>query len=202
MDIHHSIIYYGRLAPRSCGYYYGVVSEANAPYISLGNHLKYVREQAKQSLAEVSGAVEIDEHQLERIEAGKERPAEDVLLLLISHFGLHDREAVQLWEQAAYDNDMPDEVVTGAPQPANGKPAIMLLAVDMRAIYSDGLELTTTPTGITFNFTQSNGKTLPATAAKIGMSLDQAEVVLQTLQQAILHAKYNSVKKIEPPKPE
>lgn len=57
---------------------------------------------------EVSGAVEIDEKRLKRIEAGIERPAEDILLLLISHFGVADREAVQLWELADYDSDMPD----------------------------------------------------------------------------------------------
>ena len=69
------------------------MSESPAPFMSLGNHLKYVREQARQSLAEVSGAVEIDEAYLQRIEAGVERPAEDILLLLISHFGVKDREA-------------------------------------------------------------------------------------------------------------
>ena len=51
------------------------------PFQPLGGHLKYLREQSHQSLAEVSGAVEIDESALERIEAGLERPAEDVLLL-------------------------------------------------------------------------------------------------------------------------
>jgi len=51
------------------------------------------------------------------------------------------------------------------------------------------------------NFTQSNGED-PATAARIGMSLEQAEAVLKTLEQAILHAKYNNVKRLEPPKSE
>jgi transcriptional regulator with XRE-family HTH domain len=173
----------------------------NLPFTSLGNHLKYVREQARQSLAEVSGAVEIDEQQLKRIEAGEERPTEDVLLLLISYFGLHDREAVQLWEQAAYDSDLPEDAVTGSSQSA-AKPLVMLLAMDMRAIYSDGVEIITTPAGVTLNFTQSNGKSQPSPAAKVGMSLEQAEKVLQTLQQAILHAKYNATKRLEPPKSE
>jgi transcriptional regulator with XRE-family HTH domain len=86
------------------------MSESKTPYKSLGSHLKYVREQSRQSLMEVSGAVEIDQRSLERIEAGIERPAEDILLLLISHFGVADREAVQLWELANYDSDMPDQI--------------------------------------------------------------------------------------------
>jgi transcriptional regulator with XRE-family HTH domain len=174
------------------------VSETNKPFTSLGNHLKYVREQAKQTVAEVSGAVEIDEHQLKRIEAGQERPSEDILLLLINYFGLQDREAVQLWEQAAYDSDMPEEVIGG--HAANGKPLVMLLAMDPRAIYSDGLDVITTPGGVTLNFTQSSDKSQPNTAAKVGMSLEQAQIVLKTLEQAILHAKYNATKRLEPPK--
>ena len=45
------------------------------PYQTLGKHLRYLREQHSESLAEVSGAVEIDEKLIERIEAGHERPA-------------------------------------------------------------------------------------------------------------------------------
>ncbi len=67
------------------------MSEPDIPFLPLGNHLKYVREQSRESLAEVSGAVEIDEQHLERIEAGLERPAEDILLLLINHFQVQDR---------------------------------------------------------------------------------------------------------------
>jgi len=47
-----------------------------------------LRENHRESAAEVSGAVEIDEKSLRRIEAGTERPSEDILLLLISHFAL------------------------------------------------------------------------------------------------------------------
>jgi transcriptional regulator with XRE-family HTH domain len=175
-----------------------VSNETNQPFTPLGNHLKYVREQARQSLAEVSGAVEIEEQQLRRIEAGQERPSEDVLLLLINYFGLHDREAVQLWEQAAYDSDMPEEAATGNHH--GNKPMLMLLAMDMRAIYSDGVEIVANPAGITMNFTQSNGANQHTTAARVGMSMDQAEAVLKTLEQAILHAKYNGTKRLEPPK--
>ncbi len=167
------------------------MKDLNAPYTSLGNHLRYVREQSKQSLAEVSGAVEIDEKHLQRIEAGLERPAEDILLLLISHFGVLDREAVQLWELAEYDSDIPEEIKQSSePAPQNSKPMVMLLAMDVRTMYSDGLEIMVNPAGVTLNFTQAVGKSQVAPVARVGMSHQQAEQVIHNLQQALLQAKY------------
>jgi transcriptional regulator with XRE-family HTH domain len=176
------------------------MNETDRPFITLGNHLKYVREQSKQSLSEVSGAVEIDEEQLKRIEAGLERPAEDILLLLISHFGVQDREAVQLWELAEYDSDVPDEIRSDSqPGPLGSKPMVMLLAIDVRTMYSDGLEVTTNPAGVTLHFTQTVSPSQQAFVSRVGMSHQQAEQVVRTLQQALLRAKYVSPTKLLPP---
>jgi transcriptional regulator with XRE-family HTH domain len=176
------------------------MSESETPYITLGSHLKYVREQSRQSLAEVSGAVEIDENHLEQIEAGRERPTEDILLLLISHFGVQDREAVQLWELAEYESDMPDDIRSDHPAAElNGKPVVMLLAVDVRTMYSDGLEVTVNPAGVTLTFTQAIQKSQQASVARVGMSQAQAEQVIRTLQQALLRAKYQGNNKLLPP---
>ena len=176
------------------------MSESESPYITLGSHLRYVREQSHQSLSEVSGAVEIHEEQLERIEAGRERPSEDILLLLISHFGVQDREAVQLWELAEYDSDMPDDIRSD-PQAADlhGKPVVMLLAVDVRTMYSDGLEISVNPAGVTVNFTQAVNQSQQASVARVGMSHAQAEQVIRAMQQALLRAKYLSDTKLLPP---
>src|ERR1700743_2958753 len=116
------------------------MSESKAPFITLGRHLKYVREQLQQSIAEVSGAVEIDELTLQNIEAGEEKPAEDILLLLISYYGLQDQQAVQLWELADYDADAPDQIRPDIDL-ANTKGVVMLLAVDTRTMYSDGVDI-------------------------------------------------------------
>ena len=180
--------------------YYYSMNEVDRPFITLGNHLKYVREQSKQSLSEVSGAVEIDEEQLQRIEAGQERPAEDILLLLISHFGVQDREAVQLWELAEYDSDVPEEIrLDNHPPHAGSKPMVMLLAIDVRTMYSDGLEVTTNPAGVTLHFTQALNQSQQASVARVGMSHQQAEQVIKTLQQALLRAKYLGNTKLLPP---
>src|SRR5581483_12038765 len=76
-----------------------------SPYQTLGKNLKKLRHRANESLAEASGAVEIDVRELASFELGKVRPTEDVLLLLISHFGAKDDEAVKLWEMAGYGTD-------------------------------------------------------------------------------------------------
>ncbi|MEK7594402.1 MAG: helix-turn-helix transcriptional regulator [Patescibacteria group bacterium] len=172
------------------------MSESNKPFTTLGSHLKYVREQSKQSLSEVSGAVEIEENQLARIEAGLERPAEDILLLLISHFGVQDREAVQLWELAEYDSDMPDDI---RPDQIGVKPMVMLLAVDVRTMYSDGMDVTVNQAGVTLNFTQAVNPTQTAPVARVGMSHQQAEQVINAMQQALLRSKYLNTTKLLPP---
>lgn len=178
------------------------MNEVNKPFVALGSHLKYVREQARQSLSEVSGAVEIDESSLSRIEAGEERPAEDILLLLISHFGVADQEAVQLWELANYGGELPEQIKPEGGFQALGKPVVMLLALDMRTIYSDGLDVNCNDAGLVLNFTQSAGrKAMPSPVARVGMSYEQAEQVLATLQKAMLKAKYlRGPRALPPPK--
>ncbi len=168
--------------------------------MTLGRHLKYVREQSKQSLAEVSGAVEIGADMLERIEAGSERPHEDILLLLISYFNIQDQEAVQLWELAGYEGDVPDTIRPAdiAELPIGGKGMVMLLALDMRTMYSDGLEIENTDAGLTLSFTQTTQKQATP-VARLGMSYDQAQSVINTLQQALLQRKYNHGPKRLPP---
>lgn len=162
------------------------MNEQNAPFITLGRHLKYVREQSQQSTAEVSGAVEIEEQSLEQIEAGLERPAEEILLLLISHFNVQDREAVQLWELADYGGEMPDQIKPDIdPQQLHGKSMLMVVAMDMRTMYSDGIEAHANDAGITLNFTQASGPGQASSVAKVGMSREQAERVLKTLEHVI-----------------
>lgn len=176
------------------------MSRSDTPFITLGQRLKYVREQSEQSLAEVSGAVEIDETLLQRFESGRERPSEDILLLLISHFDIQEQEAVQLWELADYKEDVPEQLRSQIDINTSGKPVLMLLALDTRAVYSDGIDIETTKAGLTLSFTQSGGPSKELPVAKVGMSVAQAEKVLNTLQQAILKAKYHQGPKQLPPK--
>lgn len=169
------------------------------PFQPLGGHLKYLREQSHQSLAEVSGAVEIDETALARIEAGLERPAEDVLLLLISYFDMKDQEAVQLWEMAGYNGDIPEQIRPNDDVSFNHKNVVMLLAMDMRTVYTDGVEVTTNPAGVTMSFVQSSAHNKLSPVARVGMSFEQANQVMLTIEKALLKAKYQAGPRLLPP---
>lgn len=173
------------------------MSEKKAPFITLGRHLKYVREQLQESVDEVSGAVEIDAKALERIEAGRERPSEDILLLLISHYGVQEQQAMQLWELAEYDN-APEHIRSDLDAQAGNK-VVMLLAMDTRTMYTDGLEVEIGTAGVTLTFTQASGKSKRSPVASVGMSTEQAEKVVRSLQWAMLQAKYSAKNKFLPP---
>lgn len=168
-------------------------SKSPTPYRPLGKHLRYLREQIQESVAEVSGAVEIDIDVLERIEQGKERPSEDILMLLISHFNMQDSEAVRLWELAGYEESKGDKFQM--PGDAAGKPMMVLLAMDMRTMYSDGVQVGVNKSGVTMNFTQGKGQPV----ARVGMSHEQAGVVLHALQMALLKAQYADGSRLLPP---
>ncbi len=172
---------------------------APTPFKTLGSHLKYLREQSAESLAEVSGAVEIDQELLEQIEAGFQRPVEDILLLLISHFSMPDHEAVQLWELAGYSGDLPDQIRPTDDMHHIGKNTVMLLAIDMRTVYTDGVDIASNQAGLTVSFTQTAAQNKSTPVARLGMSYEQAERVMIELQQALLRAKYLRGPKRLPP---
>jgi len=66
-------------------------------------------------------------------------------------------------------------------------------------MYSDGLEVTVNPAGVTMNFTQTVNQSQQAPVARVGMSHQQAEEVIRALEQALLHAKYLGNTKLLPP---
>ncbi len=153
-----------------------------SPYKNLGFRLKRLRENSHQSLAEVSGAVEIDPDNLERIEKGERCPSEDVLLLLISHFDPQEDEAIRLWELAGYDQTklpaVNDELVAN-------KPIVMLLQPDNRIMYSDMVNVVANKQGLVMNFLQGQGSGQATPIARVGMSHEQAMRVFEALGQSL-----------------
>lgn len=182
------------------------MASTKKPYVNLGMHLKTVRERARRSLAEVSGAVEIEENYLKLIEEGLKRPEEEVMLLLISYFNMADKEALSIWKLAKYDSDLAEHLDLGAngvddqvmQQLMSAKPMVMLLSMDVRTMYSDGVEVGWNEAGLTINFTQTSTKGPGLSIAKVGMSYKQAENVMMCLERALLHAKYNGTKLLPP----
>jgi transcriptional regulator with XRE-family HTH domain len=180
------------------------MSEQNptSPYKSLGLQLLQLRQKLRESAAEVSGAVEIDLEMLERIENGMELPSEDILLLLINHFNVHDDEAVKLWELAGYDQrDHADRgtIPMMDEHHLSKQPVVMLLGMDARVVYTNGVDVAADPSGVVMNFTQYTDPTQQSLAvARVGMSHEQAQKVLESLQQALLRSKYSAGPKALP----
>lgn len=150
-----------------------------------------LRERRHESVAEVCGAVEIDEPLLQRIESGRERPSEDILLLLLSHFDVQDEYAAELWQLAGYtESDKNNDDTIGSHSHAapaqDARTQAMMIMIDPRVMYSDNVEIVTNKEGIVINFGQTNGVNgSPLTVSRIGMSHAQARDVLGVLHQAL-----------------
>lgn len=154
---------------------------SQTPYRPLGRQLKQLRTRVNESLAEASGAVEIDVRELARFELGQVKPSEDVLLLLISHFGAKDDEAISLWEMAGYTTDkIPVSRMDNAPVAAN--PVAM---IDNRVLFTDVVDIMVNNYGVVMNFLQSGPAGTPQPVVRVGMSREHAASVLKVLQQTL-----------------
>ena len=161
--------------------------KSETPFKPLGKQLKELRTQANESLAEASGAVEIDVRVLASYELGQSRPSEDVLMLLLSHFGVRDEQAVKLWEIAGY---------------AMAKiPAVHIMsdtanqAGVTQVLFTDIVDVMVNTYGVVMNFMQNTGPTSqPETVAKVGMSREHARSVLQILQATLYQTEHNQKK--------
>jgi|SRR5665213_3201960 len=167
------------------------IPRRDTPYRSLGVRLKRIRDKYNRSITEVCGAVEIEEDLLDRIEAGEIRPGEDLLEQLINHYQMEDKDALNLWSLAGYDTE--DLIVEDNDPLMSGglsKNIIMLLAIDQRTLYSDSLDVHYSNSGLVLNFKQTAGQKQSISVANLGMSYEQAEQVLDTLQKVLLRHKY------------
>lgn len=160
------------------------------PYEKLGNQLKDLRRNSKESLAEVSGAVEIDENILEKFEAGIDRPDEEILNLLINHYQLKENVANYLWDLAGYYDRAPEEeAIIIEEAMAAAKQLIMVMATDIRTVYTDGVSIDCNKSGIQISFTQSSPQNKAMLVSRLGMSYEQAAEVVKALSIAMTYAK-------------
>lgn len=159
-------------------------SSGEVPYRQLGRQLKELRNRSHETLAEASGAVEIDVKQLASFELGRARPNEDVLLLLLSHFGAKDDEAAKLWDLAGYNMD---KVPMSHMNNSGEQDAVVtLLATDPRIMFTDVVDVVVNKYGVVMNFMQDSGKDKkPISISRVGMSREHAKSVLKILQMTL-----------------
>lgn len=161
-------------------------AKSPTPYKDLGTKLKQMRAEHHESLAEVSGAVEIDTDDLATFERGELRPAEDILLLLISHFGIKEDEALQLWEMAGYDMQRTPAAHMVNTNDGSAQSKVIVAQTDTRILYTDTVHVMVNNYGVVMNFMQASGTgTQPVMISRIGMSKEHAKSVLEVLQKTL-----------------
>jgi len=168
------------------------------PYQQLGEQLRNHRISTKETIAEASNALELEEKVLESYESGLDRPDEELLFMLINHYRLQERNANKLWELAGYethfnDDDALEEAMLAAKQ------LIMVIASDNRTLYTDGVNIDCTKTGIQLSFTQSIGQNKTINIARVGMSFEQANQVIKGISVALTYAKFTPNNLFLPP---
>lgn len=157
------------------------------PFQPLGTHLRQLREKRQETLAEVSGAVEIEPEVLSAIEDGINRPTEDILLLLISHFAAKEEVATKLWELAGYNQDeLPTHKETSINNDQRAQQHTIAMPGDLRIVYTDMVHVMVNDYGIVMNFMQTAGiGGHPLAIARVGMSREHAQSVLEVLQKTL-----------------
>lgn len=155
------------------------------PYKVLGARLKSMREKVRESLAEVSGAVEIELDTLNSIEQGANRPSEDILLLLISHFACKEDEATKLWELAGYEQ-IDGATAFSVDESGGVSNSVMVMPVDVRVAYTDMAHVVANQHGVVVNFMQTNGPgNQPLVISRLGMSKEHTQSLIDLLQRAV-----------------
>lgn len=148
---------------------------------TLGKRLRVMREKLRETLAEVSGAVEIEIDTLANIEHDVEKPSEDILLLLISHFNVKEEDAKKLWELAEYeplDSKKDSDLVKSA--------GITVLPADARIIYTDIAHAVANQNGLVINFMQESGLGgQPLIVSRLGMSKEHARSLIEALKKTL-----------------
>lgn len=162
------------------------MSDKNLPHKTFGDKLKKLRSQASKSIAEVSGAVEIEESRLKQYENGEKRPSEDILLLLIQHFNLKDEKADELWKLAGYSADHEDKVYMNDESGGVQQVSVGVTPHDARIVYTDMVQVMVNNYGVIVNFLQGAGPAnQPLAVSRIGMSKEHARSVIEVLQKTL-----------------
>jgi transcriptional regulator with XRE-family HTH domain len=157
------------------------------PYKQLGSLIKGMRQKKQESLDEVSGAIEIDVDMLSDIECGARRPGEDILMLLISYFAVKEEDAVEIWEMAGYSKQ--DDAPAGPHHHHHHQDtvqSVLVMAMDVRIVYTDMAHISNNKYGLTINFMQSDGiGSQPLAVSRVGMSREHAENLLHLLEASL-----------------
>lgn len=164
-------------------------SSPEFPYQALGQKLRAARVRKKRTVAEASGAIEVNEDILKSIELGKLRPEEDTLNVLISYLDIAEEEATGIWDLAGYNkHDTVFNIDEVAQEVAQSM--AMIMPNDLRVVYTDMVHVMVNDYGVIMNFLQGGGpNNQPLAVSRIGMSKDHARSIIELLQKSLNQAE-------------
>ena len=158
------------------------------PQQRIGGYLKQRRESLNESLAEVSGAVEINE--LSEIESGSILPTEDILILLLSHLDVEEPTARKVLKLAGYDALQPDEV-SGDEQL---KQQMFVLMPGFQIQFADKAQVQKANDSVILNFYQPSITNTDMPIARVGLTKKQVRALISQLQAELNDQSLSSTK--------
>jgi transcriptional regulator with XRE-family HTH domain len=147
------------------------------PFQRFGNIVHTLRRKYHVTSTELSASLEVDAEYLSLLEAGVEKPNEDIVEQLIGYFSLDDDMADNLWLLAGYPLERIEEV---AIQPVYVPPS------EQKASYTDMVHVSVNNYGVTLNFMQNIGtNNQPIVVSRLGMSREHAQSVVDVLTRTL-----------------
>ena len=148
------------------------------PYQKFGQAITNLRRKFHVTKRDFCGALEINEDYLMKLETGEERPSEELVEQVISHFSLDGKIADNLWLLAGYPPlDKLDD--------AMAQVAFLPLS-EAKISYTDMVHVTVNNYGVVLNFMQHGGpQNQPVVVSRLGMSKEHAHSVIEVLARTL-----------------
>ncbi len=151
-------------------------------YQKLGEELKEMRQVAGESIDDVCDAVEIEAGLLSKIESGDQRPDEDILAMLLSHFDVEEIPAIRMWRLAGYDKEEENEASMSNDKEKENQLRINI-PTNSPVLYSDMVQAMSNQYGVVLHFSQLTPNQQATVVSRIGMSKEHAKSLLELLKQ-------------------
>ncbi len=151
-----------------------------------GQKLKTYRQQAGMQLEDMAAAIESDPTTVAKMESGEQEVDEEVLTLLTSLFKLDEEQSLELWQMALSEDQIIKLEGSENMQDDNKEQEIKVnLPADVKVLYTDMIQIQTSPYGITLHFMQSAPGNNAQVVSRVGMSREHAQSLVDMLAKNI-----------------
>lgn len=163
-----------------------------SPYVKFGQVVHNLRRTYHTTRQELCGALELSADFLDRLEQGIEKPSEDLVEQLISHFELEENLANNLWILAGYPLEKIEDITV--------QTAYMPIG-ELRVSYTDLVHVSVNNFGVVLNFMQNVGpNNQPVVVSRLGMSKEHAQSVVDVLTKTLVASEDKKQQSIRSPR--